>query len=100
MSRGAKAQVPTPTDLPHFRGAPTRVGETWSGDAPIVVCFGDRCVRGRLRNAVRGLNTEPVFTLAFSLTDIAEAMPDLVTVVRVYTDGEPSQESSSSRGRR
>src|SRR5688572_12484528 len=82
--------------LPDFRAAPTRRDERWEGDHPIVACFGDRCLRCRLRRVVRGLNTEPIFTLALSLTDLAQAMPDLVTVVRVYTSGEPSGPIQSS----
>ncbi len=75
------------SSLPDLRAAPTDRGQSWAGNAPIVACFGDRCLRGQLRRVVRGLNTEPVFTLAFVLADVAAAMPDLVEVLRVYTSG-------------
>lgn len=77
-------------DLPDFRTPPTKRDEKWVGDHAVTVCLGDRCLHGRLRRVIRGLNTEPIFTLAFALADIAQATPDLVSVVRVYTMGEPS----------
>jgi hypothetical protein len=45
---------------------------------------------------VRGINTEPIFTVTFSLADITRSLPDLVTTVRIYTSITPSAPDPSS----
>jgi hypothetical protein len=87
--------VATP-QLPDFRSELPPAKEHWSGDHPIVACFADRCLQGRLRDVIRGLNREPVFTVAFSLAELSGSMPDLVAVTRIYTSGDASAPVSSS----
>jgi hypothetical protein len=71
-------------DLPDFRTPPTARDQTWSGSHPCTVCFGDRCVPGRLREVFWGLNSEQTLTVTFLRSDLATHGPDLATTVRIY----------------
>jgi hypothetical protein len=71
-------------DLPDLRSPPTARDQTWFGSHPCTVCFGDRCVPGRLREVFRGLNSEQTFTVTFLRSDLATHGPDLATTVRIY----------------